>query len=132
MIDIDNFKKYNDTYGDQKGDEALKSVAQVLQNELHRTDDYLFRIGGEEFAILLYDTTLGFLEHLSKKIHDSLEVVNIEHDYNEAYGRVTVSMGVTTTLCKHDASKFDIYNSADKALYTSKEKGRNQTTFVQF
>ena len=120
MLDIDNFKKYNDHYGHQKGDEALKSVAGALQKQLHRTDDYLFRLGGEEFAILLYDTPLGFLEVLSEKIHDALSLLKIEHSENEEYGQLTISIGVTTAQCNGEISKFNTYNSADDALYKSK------------
>lgn len=130
MIDIDNFKKYNDNYGHQKGDETLKAVAGVLNEQLHRTDDYLFRIGGEEFTILLYDTTMDFLRILSEKIHTALSLLNIEHRNNEEYGRVTISIGVFTTICNHKISKFEVYDRADKALYRSKENGRSQTTFV--
>jgi len=129
MIDIDNFKKYNDNYGHQKGDETLKAVARTLNEQLHRRDDYLFRIGGEEFAILLYDTTADFLYGLSEKIHKALSLLEIEHKFNEEYGRVTISIGVFTGACKEELSKFDIYDSADKALYRSKENGRSQTTF---
>jgi diguanylate cyclase (GGDEF)-like protein len=129
MLDIDNFKKYNDHYGHQKGDEALAAVAATLQKQLHRTDDYLFRLGGEEFAILLYDTPLNFLEVLSGKIHYAISLLGIEHKDNEAYGKLTISIGVTTAQCREDITKFNIYNSADKALYASKEKGRNTTTF---
>ena len=131
MIDIDNFKPYNDNYGHQKGDETLIAVAQVLHEQLHRTDDYLFRIGGEEFAILLYDTTISFLHTLSDKIHTALSDLAIEHQYNADYGRVSISIGVFSTMCKHDLSKFEIYDNADKALYQSKENGRSQTTFFQ-
>lgn len=131
MIDIDNFKKYNDNYGHQKGDETLKAVAGILHEQLHRTDDYLFRIGGEEFAILLYDTSIDFLRKLSEKIHEALSLLNIEHKFNEDYGKITISMGVFTAPCKDDVSKFEIYDSADKALYRSKENGRSQTTFVE-
>ncbi len=130
MIDIDNFKKYNDNYGHQKGDEALQAVAKTLQEQLHRTDDYLFRLGGEEFSILLYDTPMDFVRALSDKIHTSLKELQIEHHYNEAFGQLTVSMGVTTSLCTEAMSKFNIYNSADEALYQSKENGRNQSTFA--
>lgn len=131
MIDIDNFKPYNDNYGHQKGDIALQAVATVLNEQLHRTDDYLFRIGGEEFAILLYDTTVGFLHMLSNKIHTALKDLNLVHLYNEDFGRVTISMGVFTSMCQHDISKFEIYDTADKALYKSKENGRSQTSFVE-
>ena len=131
MIDIDNFKKYNDNYGHQKGDEALKAVAKTLHKELNRTDDYLFRIGGEEFSILLYDTPTSFLQTLSDKIHASLAKLQVEHKYNEEFGYLTISMGVTTTVCDGKVSKFNIYNSADKALYKSKESGRNKTSFIE-
>jgi len=131
MIDIDNFKPYNDNYGHQKGDITLQAVAAVLNDQLHRTDDYLFRIGGEEFAILLYDTTMGFLRMLSEKIHAALKELNLVHLYNEDFARVTISIGVFTSMCQHNISKFEIYDSADKALYQSKENGRNQTTFVE-
>ncbi len=130
MIDIDNFKKYNDNYGHQKGDDALKAVANTLQEQLHRTDDYLFRLGGEEFSILLYDTSKEFTETLSDNIHEALSHLQIEHQYNEDFGRLTVSMGVATTVCTKEVSKFNIYNSADEALYRSKESGRNKTSFI--
>lgn len=131
MVDIDNFKKYNDNYGHQKGDEALIAVAKTLQEQLHRTDDYLFRIGGEEFSILLYDTPSDFLHTLSDKIHKALSDLQIEHKYNEDFGRLTISMGVTTTVCGGEVPKCNIYNSADEALYRSKESGRNKTSFVK-
>lgn len=131
MIDIDNFKKYNDNYGHQKGDEALKAVATVLQEQLHRTDDYLFRIGGEEFAVILYDTEMDFIHTLSDKIHKALSLLDIEHKLNEEYKKITVSIGVFTAMCRDDITKFEIYDRADKALYTSKSGGRSQTTFTE-
>ncbi len=131
MIDIDNFKKYNDNYGHQKGDESLQAVAKTLQAQLHRTDDYLFRLGGEEFSILLYDTPKEFVHTLSDKIHEAISALQIEHRYNEDLGRLSISMGVTTTVCGGEESKFSIYNSADEALYRSKESGRNKTSFVE-
>ena len=129
MIDIDNFKKYNDNYGHQKGDEALKMVALVLQKQLHRTDDYLFRLGGEEFAILLYDTPEPFLRALSINIQTALKDLNIEHAFNENFGHITVSSGVITSYCGADSSKFLIYNEADTKLYKAKKEGRNRTIF---
>ncbi len=127
MIDIDNFKKYNDNYGHQKGDEALKSVAAGLKSVLKRESDYLFRLGGEEFAILLYDTPQSYIEALLDDIHQAIKDLNILHEYNSDIGRLTISVGVTTALSLDDVSKFDIYNSADKALYEAKAAGRNRT-----
>ncbi len=131
MADIDNFKKYNDNYGHQKGDVALQAVAKTMEDELSRTDDYLFRLGGEEFAILLYDAPKDFLALLSDNIHKALTELNIEHEYNDDYGKLSISMGVTTTMCREEISKFDIYNSADEALYKSKENGRRRTSFIE-
>ena len=131
MLDIDNFKKYNDNYGHQKGDEALIAVAKTLQEQLHRTDDYLFRLGGEEFSILLYDTPTGFLHTLSNNIHEALSGLEIEHEHNEGFGQLTISIGVTTTVCGDEVPKCNIYNSADEALYRSKESGRNKTIFIE-
>ncbi len=127
MIDIDNFKKYNDNYGHQKGDETLKAVSLALKRSLHRTSDYLFRIGGEEFAIILYDAQIAFIELLSDTIHHAIEDLHIPHEHNEAFGRVTISMGICTLSPHKGFSKFDIYNCADKALYQAKEQGRSQS-----
>ncbi len=130
MIDIDNFKKYNDNYGHQKGDDTLQQVASALDVQLHRTDDYLFRLGGEEFAILLYDTPDAFLHNLSKNIHQAIESLNIEHKFNEDFGQLSISLGVASTICGQGVSKFMIYNAADEQLYKSKERGRRQTHFI--
>jgi len=131
MIDIDNFKKYNDNYGHQKGDDALKKVASTLEEQLHRTDDYLFRLGGEEFAILLYDTPDEFLHILSDSIHQAIRTLNIKHEYNEDFGYLSISLGVATTVCRQEVSKFMIYNAADAELYKSKEGGRSRTSFTE-
>lgn len=134
MIDIDNFKKYNDNYGHQKGDIALKEVARTLKEQLESLEDLegdLFRLGGEEFAILLYDVPLGRVEVLSTEIHKALGFLKIEHAYNENFGYLTISVGIAQVQCAPEISKFTIYNSADQALYQSKKNGRNQTSFTQ-
>ncbi len=129
MIDIDNFKKYNDNYGHQKGDSALKSVAGAIKEQIEGINGSLFRLGGEEFAVLLFDASETLLKSLSGDIHKALGFLKIEHAYNEAFGYLTISMGVTRVQCSPEISKFAIYNSADQALYGSKKNGRNQTTF---
>jgi len=130
MIDIDNFKKYNDNYGHHKGDEVLKSISKAIKNTLIRKTDYLFRLGGEEFAILLLDAPNKYYTELSQSLHNSIEALGIEHNYNEDFGRLTVSMGVCEVDINENISKFDIYNAADRALYEAKDNGRNHSQFT--
>ena len=130
MIDIDNFKKYNDNYGHHKGDEALKAVAITMKNTLRRAEDYLFRLGGEEFAILLQNTPDNYCKELSKAIHNNIATLDIEHKYNQDIGRISVSIGICKANCTSKTSKYDIYNAADKALYKAKESGRNRSVFM--
>jgi len=130
MIDIDNFKKYNDNYGHQKGDEALQAVSNAMKSTLRRKTDYLFRLGGEEFCILLLDTPDNYCIDLSEVVHQAIRELHIEHNFNEDIGQLSVSIGVCKAKISESISKFDIYNSADKALYKAKDTGRNQSKFV--
>ena len=129
MCDIDNFKKYNDTYGHSRGDNTLIKVANTLKQTLNRPNDFAFRIGGEEFGILLCDMTMEKAECFAKTIKSNIERLNIEHKTNGAYDFLTISMGISyihqniTTF-----NKGQIYNCADQALYKSKEDGRNRIT----
>jgi len=127
MIDIDNFKKYNDSYGHQKGDEVLQTVAKTIKTQLNRESDYLFRLGGEEFAILLYNTNQSYIQKLSDHIHTSIASLCIVHETNEHFGRLTISIGITTATNLNVITKFEIYDSADKALYKAKHSGRNKS-----
>lgn len=129
MIDIDNFKKYNDNYGHQAGDVALQAVAAAIRSQLNSESEYLFRLGGEEFAILLSNTYEAYVNLLSTKVHLGVSSLNIIHNFNEDYGKLTISIGITTAMNLADLKKTEIYNSADKALYQAKEGGRNTTVF---
>lgn len=130
MIDIDNFKKYNDTYGHQKGDDVLVEISKAMKESLRRKSDYIFRLGGEEFAILLLDTPEDHCIQLSEEIHNRIASLNIEHKNNADFKKVTVSIGVCKARIHNDISKFDIYNSADKALYRAKAEGRNRSKYI--
>jgi len=127
MIDIDNFKKYNDNYGHQMGDVALQKVSKAMKSVIREDGDYLFRLGGEEFAIILLDNPTNYYEILNRNIHKVIKNLNIEHNFNESYGRLSVSIGICKVLVAEGIFKFDIYNKADEALYTAKEAGRNQS-----
>lgn len=124
IIDIDNFKKYNDTYGHSQGDTALKSVANVFRNFTARSSDYAFRIGGEEFAIIIparNDNAKGYLEKLKASVRE----LNIIHKGNEPFGVVTISMGLVYLTKYDNVTTETIYSIADENLYKAKASGRN-------
>lgn len=133
LCDIDYFKSYNDTYGHILGDETLKKVAGALKESLKRPNDYAFRIGGEEFGIVLSDMTFEKASGFAKTIKYNVENLNIEHKGNENNNNIlTISMGITHIKeCVNNNSN-DIYNSSDEALYKSKENGRNQISINKF
>ncbi len=129
LIDIDFFKRYNDEHGHRGGDECLRKVAQALARSARRPLDFAARIGGEEFAIILYDTTLEYLEELTQRIHEGLSVLSIRHGASEVSDRVTVSVGVAFVVPQLERSAGGIVQAADEALYQAKVRGRNQTYF---
>lgn len=129
MIDIDYFKKYNDYYGHQAGDEALKAVAKILQSHTRRANDLLARYGGEEFILLHQPDTS---KHLKETLEDVLESINkaqIPHEKSEISDHITVSAGaclVENPGAWMKDNKELAVKIADQALYKAKEHGRNQ------
>jgi len=132
MIDIDFFKKYNDTYGHGEGDVCLKSVAKVLAASVMRPEDFAARYGGEEFVVILPNTGANGACGIADRILENVRACGIPHIKSEAADCVTVSVGVTTARVDpaHDGSGY--IKRADKALYLSKENGRNQYTYLDF
>ncbi|MGP1449923.1 MAG: diguanylate cyclase domain-containing protein [Wolinella sp.] len=132
MIDIDHFKLYNDTYGHQEGDEALKRVAKTLDTLLNPPEERFFRLGGEEFGAL----ALGLNEEeslaLCTKMLNAIEGLKIPHKRNSAAPFVTISMGAVCLIPAKINSPQEIIESADKALYNAKEWGRNQAAIISF
>lgn len=127
MFDIDHFKKVNDTYGHQAGDEVIRTLASIVRQTARETD-ICGRYGGEEFTILLIDTdadsATNFTERLRKKVA-ALTVTTNEHEIN-----FTISSGIaqfSTKFTKHN----QWIEAADKALYHAKENGRNKTSVYQ-
>ncbi len=125
MLDIDKFKGYNDTYGHQAGDNALQEVAKVLKSSIHRADDYCFRIGGEEFAIVFSAEdklkAFGFMNNIKERV----EALKIENTSNDASKYLTISMGLTCKKGQDITDLASLFKATDKLLYTAKEKGRN-------
>lgn len=132
MLDIDFFKKYNDTYGHSMGDECLKAVAKALNDSLQRADDFVARYGGEEFIVVLPNTDESGACFMADRMLENVRACDIPHKKNEAADCVTISIGVATSVVAHKQKGEDYIKRADEALYTSKKKGRNRYTFIDF
>jgi len=130
MIDIDFFKKYNDTYGHDMGDTCLKAVSNTLAGCITREEDFAARYGGEEFVVVLPNTGKDGAELLAEKIRGRIYECFIPHKTSDIADFVTVSIGGTTGIVKHSHHETDFINRADEALYKSKHEGRNRYTFV--
>lgn len=128
IVDVDYFKPYNDNYGHMQGDLVLQQVAAALKGSLRRAGDFAFRIGGEEFAVVVSTDTVEEAELLAEKLRRAVEDLALEHEYNPVAGRVTISIG----LRAHEYSGGQlspvelIFRRADDALYQAKEAGRNR------
>ena len=129
MIDIDYFKNYNDTYGHNEGDNCLKTVAEILTNSVTRSEDFVVRYGGEEFAVVLPNTNAKGARVLADKLLNNIRDSNIPHANSAIADRVTVSIGVTTGIPFHGQDGEDFIKHADEMLYASKKAGRNRFTF---
>ncbi|MDR1735527.1 MAG: GGDEF domain-containing protein [Oscillospiraceae bacterium] len=132
MIDVDFFKKYNDTYGHGMGDDCLKSVAAALAKSLMRADDFVARYGGEEFVIVLPNTDKGGAIIIAERILQNVRALNIPHEKSDAAPFVTISVGVTTGEVKPGDTGDDFIKRADEALYDSKHTGRNRYTYTDY
>ncbi len=124
MLDIDFFKKVNDTYGHLAGDFVLKQVAKTIQEEI-RDSDICGRFGGEEFIILLPNTKISGAMKLASRIKESIE--NQKFKFNNYLINISVSIGITSPS-KTD-SIFSLIERVDRALYEAKKKGRNRIEY---
>jgi len=125
MLDIDYFKQYNDTYGHIEGDTALKSVANVLKSTLKRPGDFVFRLGGEEFGILLTETDESNSAQLAREVCDAVRGCEIEHKSSEANKFVTISIGVVCCIADEMLNDEILLTRADEMLYKAKAGGRD-------
>lgn len=125
MIDIDFFKRYNDHYGHQAGDECLKQIATVLHSCAQRVSDLVARYGGEEFAVIAANSDGESGRHLAECIRASVESLALPHE-DSPRGCVTVSVGVASMARPHDLQPEELLRMADDALYLAKQRGRNR------
>lgn len=124
MIDLDHFKRVNDTYGHLVGDEVLRGIAMILQRSL-RSVDMVARYGGEEFVVVLPETTEQGAVAFAERIRQRVEQHAFEAERANT-ARVTVSIGVSAFPAPHVETADDLFSKADAALYRAKEKGRNR------
>ncbi|ETT87318.1 diguanylate cyclase [Viridibacillus sp. FSL R5-0477] len=129
MIDIDEFKKYNDTYGHLKGDDLICHTVNIMK-DIVADRGVISRYGGEEFAIVIRDMGEGEARILAEKIRSSVENAKFEHKGRSDIQFATISIGGTTTFMHSFESVSDFIEAADQALYQSKNSGRNQTNFL--
>lgn len=127
IIDVDNFKRYNDTYGHPAGDSALVRIAQALRGSLRRSGDMVFRLGGEEFGVISSCKSTE-VEALPERLRRAVFDLEIPHEGNPPHARVTISAGCTICANGHSCLVDELYCSADAALYRANANGRN--TFV--
>lgn len=125
MIDIDHFKAYNDCYGHPKGDECLRQVAKAMQDN-SREADLVVRFGGEEFVVLMANTTPEAVEPAAARIRRSVEALQIPNHGISAQSIVTVSVGVDVICPTVGLTPADLLSRADEALYEAKRQGRNR------
>lgn len=129
MMDIDHFKKFNDTYGHSTGDEVLKLVAQTIKKSIRDEIDIPARYGGEEMLVLMPETDVDGAMKLAERIRDAIEKADLPGPNGETL-HVTISIGVATMPLHAEADQA-LMEAADKALYKSKEGGRNRVTLAE-
>ena len=126
LIDVDFFKRYNDNYGHQQGDECLRQVATTIAASLFRPGDLAARYGGEEFAVIMPNTkengTLAVAERICERIRD----IGLPHAHSDVAANVTVSIGTATMTPQPDQGFAELVAAADAALYAAKHAGRDR------
>ena len=129
MLDLDEFKRYNDSYGHTAGDTCLKRVAEAINMTLMRPSDLAARYGGEEFVVLLANTGVEGAMNVADEILKRVRELNILHESSAVADRVTISIGVSAVVPDRDIPRAYLIEAADLALYKSKHAGRNCITY---
>jgi len=129
FLDLDQFKKFNDTYGHQAGDDCLRRTAAAVSSAVLRPNDLVARYGGEEMAVILPDTDGTGAVDVAVRVLEAVRALKIPHAHNPAgEGFVTASIGVATAVIhgqETTGSPAALVEAADSALYVAKSQGRN-------
>jgi diguanylate cyclase (GGDEF)-like protein len=126
MVDVDDFKRYNDTYGHQAGDEALRRIGGALREFGRRPLDLAARYGGEEFALIMNDVTVDHASKVAEQLRATVAGLGIPHAAARAADTVTLSIGVAVVMPVLGRSVLGLVQLADEALYGAKAAGRNR------
>ena len=126
MIDFDNFKRYNDSYGHQTGDKLLQEVASIISNSLRRSD-MVFRYGGDEFAVLVPGCNIIKAEEIAKKFVTKVSDTQFTSSEGYPLDGITISCGVAN----YGGNLDDFMTAADKCLFAAKEAGKNCVTITK-
>ncbi len=130
MIDIDFFKQFNDTYGHQAGDDCLINIADSIVNNIRRSSDIVARLGGEEFGVIITETSRAGVKKIAEHIRKDIQALQIPHS-NSKYEVVTISLGgVISSFYDDSDSSEALYNKADQLMYQAKRSGRNQCVVI--
>ena len=128
IADVDFFKRYNDTFGHQQGDECLQKVAQVLKATFRRPGELPARYGGEEFAVILPNCGPDLGKTLAERLRSAMEEAGLVHPSSDVAPCITLSIGVASGRVSADVTPDVLTRTADNALYLSKAEGRNRVT----
>lgn len=131
ICDVDHFKLYNDTYGHSEGDQCLIAVAKAIKDTLVRPGDFCARYGGEEFVVVLPNTPEDGAVQVANRIRENVLALKIPHEKSPPLHLVSISLGVATAHPYTEAKHEHLIKLADDALYTAKEKGRNQVELAK-
>ena len=126
MVDVDYFKKYNDSLGHLEGDKTLIAIAQCLKKQVKRETDLVARYGGEEFVCLILHSEKEYAENFAKNLVRSVEEMQIPHPKCDHSEYVTISVGMARIVPNEKYTKEQLLDEADKALYLAKQSGRNR------
>lgn len=132
LCDIDCFKRYNDCYGHQAGDQTLQRIAQAMQDMISRSTDLLARYGGEEFVIVLPHTDADGAYVVAERLRQVVYQLQIPHQDSSVCPYVTLSLGLTTTVPVAGLSEATLIALADQGLYQAKDNGRNCSVHVPY
>ncbi len=135
LLDVDFFKKYNDTYGHQQGDRALIAVAETLQRPIRRPADLAARYGGEEFALILPNTPIDGALLIAERIRAGVQELAMEHRASEVSPHLSISLGVVSVIPQQATDNHDVnafVEMADQGLYQAKQQGRNRVIKMEF
>ncbi|MDY0122506.1 MAG: diguanylate cyclase [Sulfurimonas sp.] len=126
MFDVDFFKDYNDTYGHQKGDMALKEIGRLLNHFSKRGSDFAFRLGGEEFGLIYSEKSFEEALAFAQKLREEIEDLGILHSSSSISDVLTISIGLVYFASVEEINENSIYKQVDENLYKAKESGRNR------